>query len=52
MGNLGILKALIELGADVHIRDNQDATILCVAAQKGHTDVFRALVECGADVHF
>ena len=46
-----MLRALIELGADVNMAMDNGATPLFIAAQVGHEAVVRALIELGADVN-
>lgn len=47
-GNMDLLKALIENGADVHAR--RDAALF-TASVEGHTAAARVLLEAGADPH-
>ena len=44
------MRALIELGADINKADDDGATPLYIATEKGHEAVVRALIEAGADV--
>ena len=50
-GQVAMVRALIESGADVNKAGDGDATPLYAAAQKGHEVVARALMELGADVN-
>jgi ankyrin repeat protein len=50
MGDIDVLKSLLDRGADVNIRDESHRTPLCVAAFKGNLGVARLLVERGAEV--
>ena len=50
-GQVAMVRALIEAGADVNKAGDGDATPLYAAAQKGHEAVVRALIELGADVN-
>ena len=53
-GHLGVVKALIEAGADVNKQeiDNQGRTPLMLAAANGHTPVIMELIRAGANVNF
>ena len=46
-----MLRALIELGADVNKANNDGLTPLYVGAQEGHEAMVRALIELGADIN-
>lgn len=46
-GHLGLVKVLLELGADIHI---EDEIALRWAAANGHTEVVKLLVESGANI--
>ena len=46
-----IVRFLVENGADVNARDEDDQTALHWAARKGHIDIVCFLVENGADVN-
>jgi hypothetical protein len=50
-GQVAMVRALMELGADVNTAGDGDATPLYVAAQNGHKSIVRALMELGADVN-
>jgi len=45
-----VVKALVELGADVHALFKYGDTALHCAAGRGHVEVVKALVRLGADV--
>lgn len=47
-GNLGVVKHLVNRGADVHY--DADAPLL-IATQRGHLDIIKYLVSKGADIH-
>lgn len=47
-GNTGIVKSLIERGADIHARNGE---AIIVASLNSHTDIVKLLIEHGADVH-
>jgi len=51
LGRLNIVKALIELGADVQKKGQFGYTALHAAAQGGHLEVVQALVKYGASVN-
>jgi len=48
-GGLEVVRAMIEAGADVNMKDKQGFTPLILAAQMGHTAVVQALIEAGAN---
>jgi ankyrin repeat protein len=47
----GMLKVLIEGGADLDERDNEGNTALIIAASSGYTDVVEVLLDAGAGVN-
>jgi ankyrin repeat protein len=50
-GHLGIVRALIDAGADVNARTPQrNVSALFIASQNGHPEIVRALIEAKADV--
>lgn len=49
-GQYDVVKYLLEHGADVNAKDNNDRTPLMDAAQEGHLEVVKYLVEHGAKV--
>lgn len=48
LGHLGVVKYLVEQGANIHALDD-DA--LCYASKNGHFDIVKYLVEHGANIH-
>jgi len=50
-GNVHILTALLEHGADVNLIDDDGYTALMYASQEGHFDAMRALLTYGADLN-
>jgi hypothetical protein len=50
-GHVDVAQILIELGAHIGAKDNQDWTPLHHAALYGHRDVAEILLECGADLY-
>lgn len=51
-GQLDVVRALLEAGADVHVRDDRaGASALHKACQGGHVEVARALLRAGAGVN-
>jgi ankyrin repeat protein len=49
--SLGIVKGLVESGANVHAQDKLGATPLHMAAHIGNVKIVKLLVELGANVH-
>lgn len=50
-GNLSLVKALIESGADVNLQDNSGWTPLHEASNEGFTDIIVELLKAGANVN-
>ena len=50
-GDAGVVKILLEYGADMDVKDEDGNTFLHRAAEKGHTKVVKVLLEYGADVN-
>ena len=51
-GNTETVKALIEGGADIDVKDVAlDFTPLIYASMNGHTDIVKALIDAGADIN-
>lgn len=51
-GQLGLVKLLLDRGADVNAREKEtEATALILAAQQGHTQVVDLLLQKGADLN-
>ena len=51
-GHVEVVKALVELGADLHaLGEYNEQTALHIAASEGHVEVVKALVKLGADVY-
>jgi ankyrin repeat protein len=46
-----VIEALIANGANVHVRDNEEKTLLFSAAQAGRLEFCCALINAGVDVH-
>lgn len=51
LGNLEIVRLLVEAGADKEIKDVGRQSPLSIAISNNHFDVTRYLIEVGADVH-
>jgi len=49
--NVGVVKLLLDKGADVNAQDSAGETALWYAASKGHTDIVRLLLDRGAGVN-
>jgi len=49
IGNIEVIKLLIEKGADVNARNNHNGTALMLAAQRGDLVLVKLLIEKGAD---
>jgi ankyrin repeat protein len=45
-----IVSLLIELGADIHAKDDDGKTALMSAAESGHTEIVSLLLDLGADI--
>ena len=50
-GHTGVVRLLLERGADADLADGMEMTPLMHAAQQGHADVVRLLMEAGADIN-
>ena len=50
-GDAGVLRTMLDAGADANARDEHGQTALMNAARDGHTEVVRLLVERGADLN-
>lgn len=50
-GSVGIVRLLLEHGADVVVRNIGGATALHLAASSGHADIAQLLIDHGADIH-
>lgn len=51
-GNVSVIEALVELGADVNAPNNNSFTPVLVAAQYGHVEAIRVFAKFGGDVNF
>jgi len=49
-GHTEVVELLIQLGADIHTRDNRGTNAVYWAAEKGHNGVVELLIRHGADV--
>ena len=50
-GDSEVVEALLDSGADINARDEQNQTALHLAASRGHTPIVKLLLERGADVN-
>ncbi|TET69604.1 MAG: hypothetical protein E3J44_07725 [Candidatus Aminicenantes bacterium] len=50
-GDSEVVEALLDSGADINARDEQNQTALHQAASRGHTPIVKLLLERGADVN-
>ena len=50
-GNTEQARLLIDAGADVNIKDENDVTALMNAVSRGHTEIVRLLIQRGANVY-
>lgn len=50
-GDIDMIRAIVEAGADVNLPDGEGATALHYASMYGHAEVVEYLVSVGADVH-
>ena len=48
IGDIGIVKRLLQLGADIHAKDDN---VLQYSAENGQLEMVKYLVEKGADIH-
>lgn len=51
VGDVALVKSLLDKGADVNAKFRYGATALFKAAERGHTEVVKLLLERGADVN-
>ena len=51
INDIKTVKALLDKGADVNVKDNSGSTPLIYAARNGRTEVLKALIDKGADVN-
>lgn len=51
-GNIGMLRLLLDSGADPDLRNRRGVCALLLAANKGRPDAVRLLLNKGANVHF
>ena len=50
-GQTALVEVLLELGADVHAKDENGQTALMIATAEGHPETVAALLDAGADVN-
>jgi len=50
-GDVGVVKSLLDQGADVNAKSPYGSTPLFFACDRGHTEVIKLLIERGADVN-
>jgi len=50
-GYTDIVKALIEAGADINVRNNYGNTALMLSSWYGSIDIVKTLIEAGADIN-
>ena len=50
LGANAFVSILLDSGADIHAKDEEENIALHIAAQNGHDDVCHNLLECGANV--
>ena len=48
-GDLKAIKRCLKNGVDVNAKDNEGASVLIIAAKKGHVDIVSHLIYNGAD---
>ena len=46
-----VVKALLEVKADIHIGDRYDNTLVLAAATAGHVDILKLLITNNGDIH-
>ena len=51
INDIKTVKALLDKGADVNVKDNSGSTPLIYAARNGRTEVLKALIDKGAEVN-
>lgn len=49
--SLAVVECCIKHGANIHVRDASNSTILMYAAGRGDLDIVRLLIKNGADIH-
>ncbi|XP_034938412.1 L-asparaginase 1-like [Chelonus insularis] len=50
-GDINMVKALLEMGANVHIKDRFDRTPLTEAVENDYHEIIKLLRQCGAHLH-
>ncbi|XP_057339164.1 L-asparaginase [Microplitis mediator] len=50
-GDIKLVRALLEMGANVHIKDRFDRTPLTEAVENDHHEIIKLLRQCGAHLH-
>ncbi|XP_053984145.1 L-asparaginase 1 [Hylaeus volcanicus] len=50
-GDLNVVQCLLRMGANVHIKDRFDRTVLTDAIEYDHHEIIKVLLQCGAHLH-
>ncbi|XP_015113146.1 uncharacterized protein LOC107038514 [Diachasma alloeum] len=51
IGNIDIVRKLLEMGANVHMKDLLDRTPLTEAIENHYDEIIKLLIQCGAHLH-